>query len=93
MFQELFAVIQDRQQNPVPGSYTAHLYAQGPDKIGKKIMEEATEVVVAARCETPERLVEESADLVYHLFVLLANEGLALDDLEAELRKRRVESS
>ena len=49
MFEELFTVIQDRQQNPLPGSYTASLYAQGQEKISKKIMEEATEVVVAAQ--------------------------------------------
>jgi phosphoribosyl-ATP pyrophosphohydrolase len=92
MFQDLYAVILDRKQNPVPGSYTASLYAQGQDKICKKIVEESMEVVLAARCESGTRLVEESADLIYHLFVLLANEGLSLEDLEAELRNRRVEA-
>ncbi len=88
MLHELFAVIQSRKENPPPGSYTARLFAQGEDEILKKVGEEAIEVVLAGKAQSDQRLVEESADLLYHLLVLLAHRGLTLADVEAELRRR-----
>lgn len=88
MLTELFAIIIDRRDNPQPGSYTNRLLAEGENKILKKVNEEATEVVVAAKAEGNERLVSEVADLFYHVLVLLASRGLDLADVEAELRRR-----
>lgn len=88
MLHELFAIIQDRKENPSPGSYTAQLFAQGEDEILKKVGEEAIEVVLAGKAQSDHRLIEESADLLYHLLVLLAYRGLTLADVEAELRRR-----
>jgi phosphoribosyl-ATP pyrophosphohydrolase len=85
---DLFAVIEDRRDHPREDSYTNRLLVCGENKILKKINEEATEVIVAAKSEGNERLISESADLLYHLFVLLASRGLSLADLEAELANR-----
>jgi len=86
---ELFATILDRQADPRPGSYTARLLAAGEDAILRKVGEEALEVILAAKGEGDERLVAESADLLYHLLVLLAARGLSLAGVEAELVRRR----
>jgi phosphoribosyl-ATP pyrophosphohydrolase len=87
----LMAVIEDRKANPPERSYTTALFTGGVDKIGGKIMEEAGEVVEAAREEGAEghaHLTHEAADLIYHLFVMLAHRGVALADVEAELARR-----
>lgn len=86
---ELFAVIESRRDASAEESYTAKLL-QGPaDKLLKKIGEEATEVVIAAGVHDRDQLRYEAADLVYHLLVTLAREGLTPADLAAELAKRR----
>ncbi len=85
---ELARVIADRKTNPVEGSYTAKLFAGGVDRIGKKIGEEATEVVIAAKNADKRELVWETADLLYHALVLLAERGVALDEIGAELSRR-----
>ncbi len=85
---ELFAVILDRKENPTAGSYTAKLLADGDEAL-KKVGEEAIEVVLAGKGQSDQRLVEESADLLYHLLVLLASRGLTLDAVRAELVSRR----
>jgi phosphoribosyl-ATP pyrophosphohydrolase len=84
----LMATIRERQLNPREGSYTCRLLASGPVEILKKVGEEAVEVVVAGALEDPQRLVYESADLVYHLLVALVSRGLSWDDVEDELRRR-----
>jgi phosphoribosyl-ATP pyrophosphohydrolase len=86
---KLFATIIDRQAHPRPGSYTVRLLEAGEDEILKKIGEEAMEVILAAKGQGDERVVSEIADLFYHLLVLLAARGLTLDQVEAELRRRR----
>ncbi len=86
---ELFATIIDRQAYPRPGSYTARLLEAGEDEILKKVGEEAMEVILAAKGQGDERVVSEIADLFYHLLVLLAARGLTLDQVEAELKRRR----
>ena len=85
----LFATILDRQANPRPGSYTAHLLDAGEDEILKKVGEEAMEVILAAKGQGDKRLVSEMADLFYHVLVLLAARGLTPADVEAELMRRR----
>jgi phosphoribosyl-ATP pyrophosphohydrolase/phosphoribosyl-AMP cyclohydrolase len=70
------------------GSYTVTLLDEGPVKASQKVGEEAVEVVVAANAETPERLAAESADLFYHLLVLLESKGVALDAVWHELERR-----
>lgn len=90
MLRELFAIIKDRQAHPREGSYTAQLLASGQDVILKKVGEEAMEVILAAKGQGDQRLVEEVADLFYHTLVLLAQCGLSLEDVEAELRRRHM---
>jgi phosphoribosyl-ATP pyrophosphohydrolase len=82
-------VVASRAAAPPGESYTARLLAKGPDQVLKKIGEEATEVVLAARVQTDERLVEESADLLYHLLLALHMRGVPLASVMDELRKRR----
>ena len=86
--QWLFDVIQDRKQNPSEKSYTASLFNDGLPKIAQKVGEEGTEVVVAALAQNDQRLIEEVADLIYHVLVLLAARGLTPADVVAELEKR-----
>jgi phosphoribosyl-ATP pyrophosphohydrolase len=88
MFQELFQIIQDRKQHRPEGSYTARLMEAGQDTILKKIGEEAVEVILAASRQGKQRLVEETADLFYHIFVLLSFSDISLDEVEDELRQR-----
>jgi phosphoribosyl-ATP pyrophosphohydrolase/phosphoribosyl-AMP cyclohydrolase len=89
MLEELARVVAARAAAPPEESYTARLLAKGPDQVLKKIGEEATEVVLAARVQTDERLVEESADLLYHLLLALHMRGVPLARVMDELRKRR----
>jgi phosphoribosyl-ATP pyrophosphohydrolase/phosphoribosyl-AMP cyclohydrolase len=89
MLEELARVVAERAQAPAEESYTARLLAKGPDQVLKKIGEEATEVVLAARVQSDERLVEETADLLYHLLVALHQRRLPLARVMDELRKRR----
>ena len=89
MLEELARVISERAQAAPESSYTARLLAKGPDQVLKKIGEEATEVVLAARVQSDERLAEESADLLYHLLVALHQRGLPLTRVMDELRRRR----
>lgn len=86
---ELFHIIKERQANRPEGSYTSYLFNEGVDKIAKKIGEEATEVVIAAKGGEDEQITYEVADLIYHLLVLLANCGLGPDDVSRELARRR----
>jgi phosphoribosyl-ATP pyrophosphohydrolase len=85
-------VIEDRVAHRPSGSYTANLLSAGVEKIGAKILEEAGEVVEAARAaETDsgrQHLVAEAADLIYHLFVMMGYHRIALAEVEAELARR-----
>ena len=87
-FAHLDAVLEQRKSADPDSSYVAKLYLGGVDKIGKKIGEEATEVVIAAKNESREELVWESADLLFHLLVLLKHAGVSLDDVGTELLRR-----
>lgn len=88
MLERLYQIICERRDAPRAESYTSHLLARGEDQILKKIGEEAIEVIVAAKGQGDQRLVEEVADLTYHLLVLLALHGLRPADIEAELARR-----
>lgn len=85
---ELYRIILDRREHPTPNSYTASLFAAGEDEIVKKVGEEAIEVILAAKAQGKQRLIEEIADLTYHGLVLLAEYGLTPKDIEAELDRR-----
>ncbi len=89
MLEELARVIAERAGAAPEASYTARRLAKGPDQVLKKIGEEATEVVLAARVQSEERLAEECADLLYHLLVALHQRGLPLSRVMDELRRRR----
>lgn len=90
---DLFGVLLARKRNAPPGSYTAELLAAGEDEIVKKVGEEAVELILAAKGQGDERLVAETADLVYHLLVLLAARGLSWDNVLRELASRREGAS
>jgi len=86
---EIFGVVADRKVNPKEGSYTNYQFDKGIDKICKKIGEEASEVIIAAKNGSPEEIRYEIADLLYHLTVLLVDQGLEWNDVMEELKKRR----
>jgi phosphoribosyl-ATP pyrophosphohydrolase/phosphoribosyl-AMP cyclohydrolase len=85
---ELFATIEKRKAEMPKGSYTTSLFKAGLDKIALKVSEESLEVVQAATKETKKRLVEETVDLIYHLFVLLSFKGLNLEEINKEIKNR-----
>jgi phosphoribosyl-ATP pyrophosphohydrolase/phosphoribosyl-AMP cyclohydrolase len=89
ILQDVFNVIADRKVHPKEGSYTNYLLDKGVEKICKKVGEEAAESIIAAVKGSREELRYEAADLVYHLLVLLFNQGLTPMELWAELDKRR----
>ncbi len=86
---ELYAVVTDRITNPKEGSYTNYLLEKGVDKIAKKVGEEACEVIIAAKNSIKEETVSEISDLMYHLMVLIVQQGISLDEVYEELKKRR----
>ncbi|WP_297468737.1 bifunctional phosphoribosyl-AMP cyclohydrolase/phosphoribosyl-ATP diphosphatase HisIE [Thermococcus sp.] len=86
ILRELEELIRKRKENPVEGSYTSRLFKEGRERIYKKFGEEAVEVLVA---ETREGLIYETADMLYHLLVLLAYNEVSLGEVMAELRRRR----
>jgi phosphoribosyl-ATP pyrophosphohydrolase/phosphoribosyl-AMP cyclohydrolase len=91
VLEALRRVIEDRARSRPEGSYTAKLLAKGLDHALKKVGEEATEVVLAAKGESDERLAEEAADLLFHLLVALHARGVAPDRVLDVLRRRRGE--
>lgn len=80
----------ERKEKRAEGSYTCYLFDQGIDKILKKCGEECSEVIIAAKNGKKEDTVGELSDLIYHLSVLMANEGITIDDLEEEYIKRHA---
>jgi phosphoribosyl-ATP pyrophosphohydrolase len=90
MLYKLFKIIEDRKRNPVDGSYTNSLLDRGYERAAQKVGEEAVEVIIAAGKQGRQRTIEESADLIYHLFVLLVQQEISLAEVEAELQKRHT---
>lgn len=89
ILQEVYDVIADRTVNPKEGSYTNYLFEKGLDKILKKVGEESAEVIIAAKNKSKDEIRYEIADLFYHLFVLMVERGVKLDDIYNELKGRR----
>ncbi len=83
-----YETILARKEAQQEGSYTCYLFEQGIDKILKKVGEESTEMVIAAKNGVKDETVGEICDLIYHTLVMMANEGITPDDVDAELRKR-----
>jgi len=88
---ELYAVIEDRRETLPDDSYTAALFTheKGEDAVLEKLGEETTELLLAAKDDDRDAVAHESADIVYHLLVLLSMKGVSLEDLRTELRDRR----
>jgi phosphoribosyl-ATP pyrophosphohydrolase/phosphoribosyl-AMP cyclohydrolase len=86
---QLYRLVEDRQEKRPPDSYTTYLFEQGLDKILKKLGEESTETIVAAKNDSTQALVAEVSDLLYHLIVLLVARGVRLEQIHEELVKRR----
>lgn len=86
---DLYEVVLDRKKNGEEGSYTKYLFDKGLDKILKKVGEESTEVIIAAKNNNEEELVGEICDLTYHLMVMMAEKNIDIKLVEAELQKRR----
>ncbi|HYU99293.1 MAG TPA: bifunctional phosphoribosyl-AMP cyclohydrolase/phosphoribosyl-ATP diphosphatase HisIE [Pyrinomonadaceae bacterium] len=85
----LYELIESRKRERPDGSYTTYLFAEGLDKILKKVGEESTETIIAAKNEDSDALIREASDLLYHLIVLLVERGLTLDQVSGELSSRR----
>ncbi len=88
ILEKVFVVIQDRRANPKEGSYVNYLQTQGLDKICKKIGEESSEVIIAAKNNSKDEVIYEMADLFFHCLMLLEESGIAPSDIESELKKR-----
>ena len=88
ILQAVYRVVLDRKANPTDSSYTASLMRGGIDKILKKVGEEATEVVIAAKGGVHDEIVYETADLVFHLLVLLGHQNIPPEEVYNELRRR-----
>ncbi|MBR3861500.1 MAG: bifunctional phosphoribosyl-AMP cyclohydrolase/phosphoribosyl-ATP diphosphatase HisIE [Oscillospiraceae bacterium] len=86
----LYQLLQDRKETRPEGSYTSYLFDKGLDKILKKVGEECTEVIIAAKAEDMRETVYELADLAYHLLVLMAQAGIEPLDVQRELASRHV---
>ncbi len=86
--QTLYQVIQDRRAAPQEGSYTCYLFDQGLDKICKKVGEEAAETIIAAKNAVQGDTVGEISDLLYHVMVLMVQQGIPLDAVLDELDRR-----
>jgi phosphoribosyl-ATP pyrophosphohydrolase/phosphoribosyl-AMP cyclohydrolase len=91
VLEQLYTLIESRRRERPGNSYTSYLFNQGLDKILKKIGEEASETIIAAKNEAIKPLVAEVSDLVYHLLVLLVERGVALEEIAIELEARSRE--
>ncbi|MDE5985076.1 MAG: phosphoribosyl-ATP diphosphatase [Eubacterium sp.] len=87
-----YQTILDRKADQQEGSYTCYLFEKGIDKILKKVGEECTEMVIAAKNNDKEETVYEITDLIYHTLVMMANQGITPEDIENELEKRAAKA-
>ena len=88
VFEDVYAVIKDRKLNPKEGSYTNYLFDKGVDKILKKVGEEATEIVIAAKNPNANEIKYEISDFLYHVMVLMVEKGVTWADITEDLAKR-----
>ena len=89
-YEGLMELIRGRKEEKKEGSYTTYLFEKGLDKILKKIGEESTEVIIAAKAQDKKETVYEIADLAYHVMVLMIESGISLEDIHRELASRHV---
>lgn len=89
-YQGLIELIEGRKKDKVEGSYTTYLFEKGLDKILKKVGEECTEVIIAAKADDKKETIYEIADLAYHVMVLMIEQGISLEDIHDELASRHV---
>lgn len=90
VFTELYKTIEDRRANPQEGSYTCYLFDKGLDKILKKVGEECSETIIAAKNGVREDTVGEISDLIYHLMVMMADQNIPLSAVMEELDRRSL---
>ena len=91
-FESLYQTVISRKENPQEGSYTCYLFDQGLDKILKKCGEECAETIIAAKNMNNEETILEISDLIFHLTVLMAQQGIMPDDISNELSKRSMKT-
>ncbi len=89
-YEGLMQLIEGRKSDKKEGSYTTYLFEKGLDKILKKVGEESTEVIIAAKAEDKKETIYEIADLTYHVMVLMIQMGISLEDIRSELASRHV---
>ena len=89
-YEALMEMLIGRKETPKEGSYTTYLFEKGTDKILKKVGEECTEVIIAAKAEDKKETIYEIADLAYHAMVLMVEAGISLEDIHRELASRHV---
>ncbi|NLG05663.1 MAG: phosphoribosyl-ATP diphosphatase [Clostridia bacterium] len=88
VFETVYDIIKDRKLNPKEGSYTNYLFEKGIDKILKKVGEEATEIVIAAKNPDKEEIKYEISDFLYHVMVLMVENNITWEDITRELANR-----
>ncbi|MEI4830382.1 phosphoribosyl-ATP diphosphatase [Bacillus sp. CGMCC 1.60114] len=93
VLQQLYETIQQRKENPISESYTNYLFTKGEDKILKKLGEECTEIVIAAKNNEKDELIKEVVDFTYHCLVLLVEKNVSLQEIIEELNKRQGQLS
>ncbi|MGF9964970.1 phosphoribosyl-ATP diphosphatase [Bacillus rhizoplanae] len=93
VLQQLYETIQQRKENPISESYTNYLFTKGEDKILKKLGEECTEIVIAAKNNENDELIKEVVDFTYHCLVLLVEKNVSLQEIIEELNKRQGQLS
>ena len=89
-FESLYNLLMSRKAEMPQGSYTTYLFEKGLDKILKKVGEETTEVIIAAKAEDKKETIYEIADLAYHVLVLMAQSGITVEEVRDELASRHV---
>ena len=87
---ELYTLLEGRKKELPEGSYTTYLFQKGLDKILKKVGEECTEVIIAAKDHDKKETIYEIADLAYHVLVLMVEAGISVEDIRTELAGRHV---
>lgn len=92
-FEDLYNVILEQKRTRSKNSYVASLMEKGEDRILQKVGEEAVEVVIAGKGQGKQRIVEETTDLIFHLFVMLAKYDISLEDILNELQMRRAKKN
>ena len=89
-YQDLMTMLEGRRSDPKEGSYTSYLFSKGKDKILKKVGEECTEVIIAAKDNDKPNTIYEIGDLMYHTMVLMIEQGITLEDIRKEMASRHV---